>query len=312
MMPELDGYGVLTALRQHRETAKIPLIFLSAKADKADIRQGMKLGAEDYLTKPFTIEELAQAISTQIEKREIIERESQSKLKELRSNITQALPHELRTPLQGILGGLDILIAENEAMSSPERLEMLGHVNDSAQRLARIIQNFLLYAEIEIMAFDPERVQELQSCSSVSPKSLLTALAIQKAQQAGREADLHLNLQDASIAISEKYLHKIAEPIIDNAFKFSPVGSSAIVESTFRENTFILSVLNKGQGMTAEQISKVGGYMQFERKLYEQQGTGLGLIIAKRLTELHGGKLTIDSIPGEETRVDIALPIAKN
>jgi two-component system, sensor histidine kinase and response regulator len=50
--------------------------------------------------------------------------------------------------------------------------------------------------------------------------------------------------------------------------------------------------------------------MQFERKLYEQQGSGLGLAIAKRLTELHGGKLTIESIPGKETKVHIALPIA--
>ena len=68
MMPELDGYDVLVALRQDPNTLKIPFIFLSAKATKADFRKGMSLGADDYLTKPFTPRELREAISTRLEK----------------------------------------------------------------------------------------------------------------------------------------------------------------------------------------------------------------------------------------------------
>lgn len=68
MMPELDGYGVLTTLRQDPVTATIPFVFLTAKADKADLRQGMELGADDYLTKPFTDDELLKSITTRLEK----------------------------------------------------------------------------------------------------------------------------------------------------------------------------------------------------------------------------------------------------
>jgi anti-anti-sigma factor len=68
MMPELDGYDVLVALRQNPDTLKIPFIFLSAKATTADFRKGMSLGADDYLTKPFTPKELLEAISTRLEK----------------------------------------------------------------------------------------------------------------------------------------------------------------------------------------------------------------------------------------------------
>lgn len=310
MMPEVDGYGVFTTLRQLSETAKIPFIFISAKGDKSDIRQGMNLGAEDYLTKPFTIDELSQAISTQLEKREIINQESQSKLDELRSNITRTLPHELRTPLQGILGFSEILVEKDEMILADKRQKMLWEINNSAQRLSRLIQNFLLYAEIEIMTFDAEQVKELQSSKTYAPNSIITDVAIYKARQAAREADLQVNLQDTIINISERHLQKIAEELIDNALKFSPVSTPIHIESTLSDKTFIFSVLNQGQGMTTEQIASLGAYMQFEREIYEQQGSGLGLTIAKRLAELHGGALTIESIPNKQIKVEIALPIS--
>lgn len=72
MMPEVDGYEVLSALREESMTATIPFIFLTAKADKTDIRQGMQLGADDYLTKPFTRGELLQAIATRFNKQQAI------------------------------------------------------------------------------------------------------------------------------------------------------------------------------------------------------------------------------------------------
>ncbi|MDZ8033918.1 MAG: EAL domain-containing response regulator [Nostoc sp. DedQUE08] len=68
MMPEIDGYGVLTALRQEPSTATIPFIFLTAKSAKSDFRQGMDMGADDYITKPFTRAELLSAIMNRLEK----------------------------------------------------------------------------------------------------------------------------------------------------------------------------------------------------------------------------------------------------
>jgi len=70
-------------------------------------------------------------------------------------------------------------------------------------------------------------------------------------------------------------------------------------------------IVDRGRGMTPEQISNVGGYVQFERRMYEQQGSGLGLIIAKRLLEIHGGTLTIASQPGSGTSVSARLPVSQ-
>lgn len=75
MMPELDGYGVLHMLSRNTPTSTIPFIFLTAKAEKSDIRKGMNLGADDYITKPFEEAELLDAIETRFKKSEIVKKE---------------------------------------------------------------------------------------------------------------------------------------------------------------------------------------------------------------------------------------------
>lgn len=74
VMPQLDGYGVLTELRQFPATATIPFIFLTAKTAKSEHRQGMALGADDYLTKPSTVDELLEAVATRLEKQALLQR----------------------------------------------------------------------------------------------------------------------------------------------------------------------------------------------------------------------------------------------
>ena len=141
MMPELDGYGVFKALRQDPETATIPFIFLSAKGEKSDIRKGMSLGADDYLTKPFTIPELHNAISTQLEKRVKIFSHFHENLNELPSKVAEPLPEELRKPLEEILSLSQVLINQYEVMESNEVREMLGKIHNDAENLSRRISN---------------------------------------------------------------------------------------------------------------------------------------------------------------------------
>ncbi|NJK27932.1 MAG: response regulator [Coleofasciculaceae cyanobacterium SM2_3_26] len=74
MMPDLDGFGVLEALRGNPQTAAIPFIFLTARADRTDMRAGMELGADDYITKPCTSSELVRAISVRLQRRSAMER----------------------------------------------------------------------------------------------------------------------------------------------------------------------------------------------------------------------------------------------
>src|SRR6476646_1559017 len=115
-MPDIDGYSVLRSLRQDSRTATLPFIFLTAKGDKSEVRQGMELGADDYLTKPCTAAQVLNAIATRLNKQDVIEQQTQSKLDHLRCNISLALPHELHTPLNGILGLSQILMEEYQVI----------------------------------------------------------------------------------------------------------------------------------------------------------------------------------------------------
>ncbi len=309
MMPELDGYGVHKALCQDPITATIPFIFLSAKAEKADFRLGMNLGADDYLTKPFTRDELLNAVFTRLEKQAAIDINFQQKLNKLRGSITDSLPYELLMPLNQIQEVLHTLSNEYDSIERHKILEMTKEAYTASLRLQRLSQNFLFYALIEITSTDPEQVNALRQQWISTAKSVITDVAIEKAKDLKREADLHLELEDAKVLILEANLAKIVEELVDNAFKFSTPGTPVHVESTLDNNMFILSVTDRGQGMTLEQLANLGAYMQFERKLYEQAGSGLGLAIAKRLSQLHGGELTIDSIPRQKTTVRVALPL---
>ena len=234
---------------------------------------------------------------------------SEKRMNDLRINITRSLPHELRTPLNGILGFTEVLISEYDYLDPSEIREILQRIHYSGKRLDRLIVNFLIYAELELLSTNPKRIETLRDTLVSSAEAVIAEQACQQAKQAQREADLHLNIQDFSVPIAAVWLNKAVEELGSNAFKFSEPGTSVRISTVVENNIFILSVNNKGRGMTSEQIAQLGAYMQFERKIYEQQGSGLGLTIVKHIAELHGGKLKIESIPSKETTVFLFLPL---
>jgi two-component system sensor histidine kinase/response regulator len=309
IMPELDGYGVLAELRQDPATATIPFIFLTAKADKIDLRQGMNLGADDYLIKPFTQHELLEAISVRLDKHSQVSAHFEQKLDELRNTITTSLPHEFLTPLTVIMSASEILTLHWEKLTAAEIPIFAERINTSARRLLRLIRNFLLYSQLELAAVDSTKAEVLRGLSTSDARTVVADAAVRLARQVDRAGDLQLELRDATVRIEPAHLGKIVEELLDNAFRYSLRGSPVRIQcATEDERVLVLLVMDRGRGMTRAQIVQVGAYTQFEREQYEQQGQGLGLTIAKRLAELHGGELEIESVPGQKTTVRVVLP----
>ena len=308
-MPNMDGYEALTAIRSNDATATTPFIFLSGATEKPNVRRGMELGADDYLTKPFTHKELITAVNARLTKRAELERQSEKKLDELRGNITLALPHELRTPLHGILGLSSLMIEDHATMKPADVLENARFIHESASRLHRLIENFLVFSQIELMASEAKRIETPLNTPPVKVHEAIPPLAQAIAERHRRVADLKLNLSPAELLAPEDNFRKIIEELIDNAFKFSEAGKPVTVSSEMAQHTLTITIADHGRGMTAEQISNIAPHIQFDRKTYEQQGAGLGLVIAMRLTELLGGRLQIDSQPtGTSVKISFEVP----
>jgi two-component system, sensor histidine kinase and response regulator len=310
-MTKTDGYMTLNALRQDPETAAIPFILMTGRPDSAGMRQGMIQGADDYLPKPFTVPELVAAVDARLKKLQAVRQQAEQKLADLRANITLALPHELFTPLSGIIGFAEVITMDAESLKPSEIVEMGEAIQSSARRLHRLIENFLLYAQIELIKSDVMGMDNLRQNVTHNTDQVLDREARDIAQKAGRLDDLKLHLQPARASILQEYLVKIISELLENAFKFSKHGSLVEISSGPHQSGFYISLQDHGYGMTPKQIADIGAYMQFERKLLEQQGSGLGLAIAKRFTELHGGQFSIQSQPGQGTTVVIYLPAPK-
>lgn len=310
MMPKMNGYEVIQALHKHPPTARIPFIFLTAMSDRANIRDGMNLGADDFLTKPFVSQELITAVKKRLEKKAIDDDKAKAGIKDLQKKITSVLPHEFRTPLSTILSASNILIDESDTIDKGELREMLGYINTSAKRLNRLIENYLLYISLENTTLSEDMLNETTLCTAEH----IRECAENQMKKNNREQNL---VWQASIpsggvraAMSESHLNKIIEEITDNCCKFSKVDTPITIATSVQSNNLVIEFTDQGIGMTKEEISQIGAFMQFNRPELEQQGGGFGLTLAKRIMELYGSTLDIESTVGSKTIVRFSIPLA--
>src|SRR5579862_3443450 len=205
-MEKVDGYLTLSSLRSEAATASVPFILMTGLADHAGMRHGMELGADDYLPKPFSIDALYAAVDARLKKAQTVREEAEKKLADLRDNISLMLPHELRTPLNGILAYGEILSSEAATLPAEEIAEMGQVIHESGRRLERLIENFLIYAQIELLDTDPQKLSALRKKRTDSPAQLIERQARAQAHYAHRDEDLALDLHDQPLPISEDYL----------------------------------------------------------------------------------------------------------
>lgn len=313
MMPELDGYQVLQEMRTRPETAVIPFIFLTALADRRELRHGMEMGADDYLTKPFTRDELLNAIHSRLERLSVNRQQVDQALDELRQTILRTLPHELRTPLTGILGLGEILAHSPDGLTVADLQEMGQLTLDAGNRLLRLVENYQYFIEIEFRNSQPVNEECTEECK-VEASGLMREISANLAMQYDRINDLHVMAEPASLKIDPRDWAKIIFELVDNAFKFSPPGTAVQINGWRMDDDpqalrYQLSVADLGVGFPPEQVAKIGGYMQFDRKKHEQQGSGLGLAIIKRLAQLYGATFEIVSGPQKGTTLTFTVPL---
>jgi len=316
MMPGIDGIQVCQKIKAMALWSSVPIIMVTALNTKEDLARCLAAGADDFISKPVNAIELRSRIHSMLRiKQQYDKIQSFSKLQrdtinilgnnlqELRGNLASSLPHELNTPLNGILGGIGLLLSDFEKMSSEEVRELLDISYASAIRLDKLTQKFLLYLQLELTPIRPET----DTVNIIS--SLIEHLAKTKAAQVQRLEDLSLDVQSVDVDINSSYLQRLIEELLENAFKFSQPGTLVKLEGHSSQGMFHIQLSDHGCGMTHEQIASIGAFMQFKRDVNEQQGSGLGLPIVQKIVQLYGGRFWITSIDQQETTVHVTLPL---
>lgn len=310
MMPEFDGYSVMTQLRQNPYLQSVPFIFLTAKASKTDLRLGMELGANDYLTKPFTRDELLGAVNAQIETVSTHQSDDQPIWKDRCCDLIQSLPVEIHQPLQHILK-LSQSSLEEECQNSAPAQNILNEIKGTGDLLYKRIQNIFIYQELASIEQNSQRLRVFRKNPGIcDTKAVITNIARSHAQYYSRISDLQLELEDATVLLAQPKLQKIIEEIVDNSFKYSSLGTSVRLKSSVHGHTFLFQIMNEGQGPSPNQLQALGSHMQFDHASYLHKCVGLGLIIAKLIAELHGGELQVKCEQEKYTKVSIFLPLA--
>jgi two-component system, sensor histidine kinase and response regulator len=305
-MPGMGGYGVLQAIREDPRLSSTPFLFLTSLDSPDQARTAMVSGADDYLTKPIRSDALVAAIEARLARRKASQLEADRRVDELRHSVARLLPHEIRTPLTTILGGSQFLAQFHREMTEEQVGDMAASMFEAAQRLHRMAESYILYAEMEL-----SRLGGTAATGAVpgrSPSLEVRTAAEETAEGWRRGPDLRLALDDADVPLAADYLRKVVVELADNAFRFSKAGTPVTVAVRRAGAGLVLEVADAGRGMTAAQISQIAAFQQFDRGAFEQQGSGLGLSLVRRIVMASGGELAVESRPGEGTKVTAVWP----
>ena len=304
MMPEMDGYAVIAALKNSEKTKNIPVIFITGLIEPADEEKGLSMGAADYISKPFSPIIVKLRVQNQIkiinQTRLIIEKETAEKSSRARREFLSRMSHEMRTPMNAIMG----LIALSKKMAEIDKRDsMLDKMSSSADHLMRLIDDVLDISDIEdkklqlsLAAFGfGDMIRKI--INKINPEI--------RAKQQTLTTDIDPSIPDIIIG-DERRLAQIILSLLSNACKFTPeLGSTqinAFVRGVEAELLILqIEVVDNGIGISKEQCE--GIFMSFEqadggidRKL---GGAGLELAISKHIVELMDGEIWVESDLGK-------------
>lgn len=305
-MPNLTGFELLELLQKNPAFKNTPYLFLSAKVDLSDIRRGMALGADDYITKPFTVQDLLDAVALRLKKRSALMED----LEQLRISLVMRIPHELRTPLVGILGLSELLTEDLDSFSKDDIIEMTENINQTGRRLHNIIEKYIFYAGLLATESDTETrkniLTERHEVTAIEEYSRL----LREIEKQHRIHDISVVMDSAIVAMSEQYFKALEKELVENAIKFSDDGTVVRIRGKVCHNNYELEIEDFGTGMPETSLEEIKSFQQFELNRYRYNGVGLGLATVKKIVEFTNSTLTIKSKHGGGTIVKVTIPLA--
>lgn len=314
MMPKMGGFEFLEHLRSNSAWVHIPVIFLSARGTKEDIRAGRISGAELYITKPFDNDELLEMVKSQLDRTFELQFDRARRLDNLQRNIIQLLNHEFRTPLTYVTAYYEMLEDGLTNQSIEFIQEYLRGIQVGAVRMTRLIDNFVKVIELrtgETIDYYSKQAGLIDNLSEV----FQTVCQVWE-PSIDSKVDFQYQIPASLPPVygETTYLAEILDRLIDNAVKFTAhkhnQAPQVIVSAGSLNEEVFISVQDNGIGFPEHVQSQLFDlFFQHNREQMEQQGSGSGLTVVKGLLDLHHGRIEVESTVGEGSTFTVFLPV---
>lgn len=218
----------------------------------------------------------------------------------LRNDFVENVSHEFKTPLTAIEGYTTLL--QKPDLSEEKRLEYTRRILVSTQRLNALTGNILLLSRLENQQM---QVKRERYCLD---EQLRECILLLEDEWSAREIDLDIDLTDCEITANRDLLAQVWQNVIGNAVKFTPRSGKISVALRQTDTGPEVTVADNGCGMTGEQQRHMFEKFYQGDRSRSTQGNGLGLALAKRIVDLHGGTIQVQSAPDQGTKMTISIP----
>jgi len=315
MMPSLDGFALLKALRAETVTGTLPVILLSARAGEESRVEGIEAGADDYLVKPFTARELLARVTTHLAmsrlRRQAAERERELRrdaeaasarattaleaLRRANADLEQfafSASHDLQEPLRMVATFSQLLRVKYAGKLDEQADSIIEHCVEGATRMGRMIRDLLEYTRVASISGTPPATLSLEGPLQEALESLRAAI-----EESGARVT-HDPLP--ALPVEPVHLQQIFQNLVSNALKYRGTRPPRIhIGARHLDGGWQFSVRDNGIGIDARYKDQVFGLFKRLHSSSQYSGTGLGLAICKKLVERYHGRIWVESELGQ-------------
>jgi signal transduction histidine kinase len=313
MMPGLNGFETLERMKQIPELKEIPVIFMTALTETVEKVKGFQLGAVDYITKPFQVEEVLMRVKAHLtikkQKEELRRLNDQlESINASKDKLFSIISHDLRNVFMYVPQMAKIIKEQHMEMDREE----IGNIADQCYQDSRttqsLFENLLHWSRLQrnLVAYEPKEILLQELCKK--------SCALFESRAASKKINLFCNISDSiRVVVDENMLYTVLRNLLSNAVKFTPENGTVTVGSNAAGNGMIeVFVSDTGVGIKKEDLEKL-----FRTDVHitkpgtgNEKGTGLGLILCKEFVEKNKGSISVESKENEGTRFTFSLPSA--